>query len=90
MGINDFIEQYTLAEVERIARKDSAVRIANKLSIQGVADQLSSDMVELSPIRGSQKVLTKGNRHKSPNALWRAASALERSRSPSPNMAKYA
>ena len=33
MKIDDFIEQYTMSEVEKIDRRDVAVRISNKLSV---------------------------------------------------------
>jgi hypothetical protein len=33
MGVNEFIEQFTQSEVEKIERKDVRDRIRNKLSV---------------------------------------------------------
>ena len=51
MHIEDFINQYTSAEVERIERKDVISRFSNKIAIQNISAHQSVYARETSPIR---------------------------------------
>lgn len=51
MHIEDFINQYTAAEVERIERKDVISRFSNKIAIQNISAHQSVYARETSPIR---------------------------------------
>tara|TARA_B110000285_G_C15087070_1_gene596821 strand:+ start:1523 stop:1756 length:234 start_codon:yes stop_codon:yes gene_type:complete len=55
MHIEEFINQYTSAEVERIERKDVMSRFSNKIAIQNISAHQSVYARESSPIRSPQR-----------------------------------
>lgn len=53
MGVNEFIEQFTQSEVEKIERKDVRDRIRNKLSVQKISHVKSIASLEQNSMRES-------------------------------------
>ena len=54
MHIDEFVQQYTPLEVEKVERKDVVGRFQNKAQLQRIAN-MSQTAYESSPIRGSQR-----------------------------------
>ena len=50
MHIDDFIEQYTEQEVEKIERRDVVTRYGNKLQLQKISSEISTNALEASPV----------------------------------------
>lgn len=100
MGVNEFIEQYTYSEVEKIKRKDVLSRFSNKLNLQNVANQVAHDANESSPIRGKRKAdfsplrqpiypFAGGRPKSSLDRTWESAlNATNRSTSKSPSISR--
>lgn len=82
MHIDDFIEQYTPLELEKIERHDVTARFQNKLQIQKITSDQAQGFVETSPIRSPQ-------RPKSPNVRRKMSPGIRGNRSPGPANAKY-
>ena len=56
MHIDDFIEQYTPTEIEKIERRGDVIgRFGNKLTMQKISSVQSIRAVETSPIRSPQR-----------------------------------
>ena len=55
MHIDQFIEQYTQGEVEKVERKDPLARFVNKLTIQNIAHNLADRAVIRSPERSPER-----------------------------------
>ena len=51
MHIDQFIEQYTQGEVEKIERKDVIGKFTKKLAVQSISANVAKDAKEKSPVR---------------------------------------
>ena len=51
MLIDEFIDQYTQSEIDKVERKDTVARFMNKLNIQNITTHLADSSVDLSPDR---------------------------------------
>lgn len=60
MHINDFIEQYSMTEADKIERRDVISRFQNKLSIQKITSEQAIETFETSPVRSPQRVRSPG------------------------------
>lgn len=58
MHVDEFIKQYTEQEVAKIERQDVISRFQNKLSMQKISVEKSSEAYEHSPIRVAQNPMT--------------------------------
>ena len=56
MGIEEFINQYTPEEVEKVQRKDVFAKFQNKMKVQYISANQSIAARETSPIRSPQRV----------------------------------
>ena len=55
MNINEFIDQYTPTELEKIDRNSVFDRFQNKQAVQNISQSQSQFTVETSPIRSPQR-----------------------------------
>ena len=71
MHINDFIEQYSATELEKIERRDVISRFQNKLAIQKITTDQAIETFETSPISSPQRQRSPG-RLRSPGGAMRS------------------
>lgn len=55
MHIEEFINKYTVPEVEKIDRKDVFYKFESKMAIQRIATKQATGQRETSPIRSPQR-----------------------------------
>lgn len=55
MGIEEFIQQYTPEEVDKVTRKDVFSKFQNKMKVQYISAHQNNGARETSPIRSPQR-----------------------------------
>ena len=64
LSIDEFLDQYTPAELEKIERKDPLKKFSEKVAVQKTL--IGKEVREGSPIRGNESPMGSPNRNSSP------------------------